>query len=70
MKIKKIFSAALIAVILPFAIPVTSQITSQKPLPPESKVLQGPQNPRLGFVIHGGAGVIKKGSLSPELEKE
>lgn len=66
MKIKKIFSAALIAVILPFAIPVTSQ----KPLPPESKVLQGPQNPRLGFVIHGGAGVIKKGSLSPELEKE
>ncbi|MEW6362730.1 MAG: isoaspartyl peptidase/L-asparaginase family protein [Pyrinomonadaceae bacterium] len=66
MKIKKIFSAALIAVILPFAIPVTSQ----KLLPPESKVLQGPQNPRLGFVIHGGAGVIKKGSLSPELEKE
>lgn len=32
--------------------------------------LQGPQNPRLGFLIHGGAGVIKKGSLSPEKEKE
>ncbi len=32
--------------------------------------LQGPQNPRLGFVIHGGAGVIKKGSLTPEQEKE
>ena len=32
--------------------------------------LQGPQSPRLGFVIHGGAGVIKKGSLTPEQEKE
>lgn len=32
--------------------------------------LRGPQNPRLGFIIHGGAGVIKKGSLSPEREKE
>lgn len=32
--------------------------------------LQGPQNPRLGFIIHGGAGVIQKGSLSPEKEKE
>ena len=35
----------------------------------EIKQLQGPQNPRLGFVIHGGAGVIKRGSLSPEREK-
>jgi len=34
----------------------------------ETKQLQSPQNPRLGFVIHGGAGVIKKGSLSPEKE--
>lgn len=31
--------------------------------------LQSPQNPRLGFLIHGGAGVIKKGSLTPEKEK-
>jgi len=36
----------------------------------ETKQLTGPQNPRLGFVIHGGAGVIKKGSLTPEKEKE
>jgi beta-aspartyl-peptidase (threonine type) len=36
----------------------------------EIKQLQGPQNPRLGFVIHGGAGVIKRGSLTPEQEKE
>jgi len=37
---------------------------------PETPQLQGPQNPRLGFVIHGGAGVIRRGSLSPEREKE
>jgi beta-aspartyl-peptidase (threonine type) len=36
----------------------------------EIKQLAGPQNPRLGFVIHGGAGVIKKGSLTPAKEKE
>lgn len=34
------------------------------------KQLQGPQNPRLAFIIHGGAGVIKKGSLTPEREAE
>jgi beta-aspartyl-peptidase (threonine type) len=34
------------------------------------KQLQGPQNPRLGFIIHGGAGVITRGSLTPEREKE
>ena len=36
----------------------------------EIKQLQGPQNPRLGFVIHGGAGVIKRGSLTAEQERE
>lgn len=36
----------------------------------EIKQLQGPQNPRLAFVIHGGAGVITRGSLTPEKEKE
>jgi beta-aspartyl-peptidase (threonine type) len=34
------------------------------------KQLQGPQNPRLGFIIHGGAGTIKRGSMTPEREKE
>ncbi|MGH9947593.1 MAG: isoaspartyl peptidase/L-asparaginase family protein [Pyrinomonadaceae bacterium] len=32
--------------------------------------LQGPQNPRIGFVIHGGAGVIARGSLTKEQEQE
>ena len=43
---------------------------SQKGSFPEIKQLQSPQKPRLGFMIHGGAGVIKKGSLTPEKEKE
>ncbi len=34
------------------------------------KQLQSPQKPRLGFMIHGGAGVITRGSLSPEKENE
>jgi beta-aspartyl-peptidase (threonine type) len=36
----------------------------------EVKQLQSPQNPTLGIVIHGGAGVITRGSLTPEQEKE
>ncbi len=32
--------------------------------------LQSPQSPRLGFMIHGGAGVIRRGDLTPEREKE
>ena len=43
---------------------------AQKAIPAEIKQRQGPQNPRLGFVIHGGAGVIKKGSLTPERERQ
>jgi beta-aspartyl-peptidase (threonine type) len=49
---------------------VSLPVFAQKPSPLEIKQLQGPQNPRLGFVIHGGAGVIRKGSLTPEREKE
>lgn len=43
---------------------------AQKPAPAEIKQLQGPQNPRLGFVIHGGAGVISRASITPQMEKE
>src|SRR5580765_5403270 len=43
---------------------------SQKGSFGEIKQLQGPQNPAIGFMIHGGAGVIKRGSLTPEKEKE
>ncbi len=43
---------------------------AQKSAFPSMKQLQSPQNPRLGFVIHGGAGVITRGSLTPEKELE
>ncbi len=43
---------------------------AQKANFPSMKQLQSPQNPRLGFVIHGGAGVITRGSLTPEKEAE
>lgn len=36
----------------------------------EIKQLQSPQNPRIGFVIHGGAGVITKGSMTSEREAQ
>ncbi len=35
----------------------------------EIKQIQSPQNPRIGFIIHGGAGSMKKGSMTPEKEK-
>lgn len=61
----------LLSFILMFSIAALPSIClAQKGSMPEIKQLQGPQNPRLGFVIHGGAGVITKGSLTPEREKE
>jgi len=61
---KNILSLLLIVVF--FFLPITAQKRGNA----EIKQLQSPQNPRLGFVIHGGAGVIKRGSLSPEKEAE
>ncbi len=59
----KILSFLLIVLI--FVAPIFAQKGSFG----EVKQLQSPQNPRLGFMIHGGAGVIKRGSLSAEKEK-
>ena len=61
----KILSVLLITVFL--ILPVA--VSAQKGNFVETKQLQSPQNPRLGFVIHGGAGVIRRGDLSPEKEK-
>jgi beta-aspartyl-peptidase (threonine type) len=61
---KKILSILLIFVIL--FLPAFAQKGSF----PDMKQLQSPQNPRLGFIIHGGAGVIKRGALTPEREAE
>lgn len=63
---KKIVSLLLTVVLL--ILPLT--VSAQKGTYPEIKQLQSPQNPKLGFMIHGGAGVIRRGDLSPEREKE
>lgn len=62
---KKILSFLLIAlfIILP------EMSSAQKGNFGELKQLQSPQSPKLGFMIHGGAGVIRRGDLSPEKEK-
>ncbi|MEZ5344055.1 MAG: isoaspartyl peptidase/L-asparaginase [Pyrinomonadaceae bacterium] len=49
---------------------LTSMVSPQKKPQPDLLTLQSPKNPRLGFVIHGGAGVIRRGDLTPEVEKE
>ncbi len=64
---KKLISSILIAIL--FVLPL-SAIAQKGGRFQEIKQLQSPQNPRLGFVIHGGAGVITKGSITPEKEKE
>src|SRR5688572_23509623 len=62
---RKIASVFLLFALLNFVV----LVFAQKGGFAEIKQLQGPQNPRLGFVIHGGAGVIRRGSLTPEREK-
>lgn len=62
---KKNLSILLIAVFLL----LPAEIFGQKAGYGELKQLKSPQNPPLGFVIHGGAGVIRRGSLTPEKEK-
>lgn len=64
LKMKKILSFLLI--VLLFCLPVFAQ----KGAGGGVKQLQSPQTPRLGFMIHGGAGVIRRGDLTPEKEKE
>ena len=63
---KKITTFLLIGILL--CLPLSA--FTQKAAPTGIKQLQSPQNPRLGFMIHGGAVVIKKGSLTPEKERE
>lgn len=63
---KKLFSLIFIVVLVTMPL----QTLAQKSGFPDTKQLQSPQNPRLGFVIHGGAGVIRRGDLSPEKEAE
>jgi beta-aspartyl-peptidase (threonine type) len=63
---KAFFSTVILFALLVFP----SAQFAQKGSFAEIKQLQGPQNPRLAFVLHGGAGVITRGSMTPEREKE
>jgi beta-aspartyl-peptidase (threonine type) len=63
---KKVLSFLLISTFL--LIPVF--VSAQKQVRPVILRLQNSEKPRLGFVIHGGAGVIKRGSLTDEQEKQ
>lgn len=58
------FLLCFVLLILPLA------VSAQKGTYPEIKQLQSPQNPKLGFMIHGGVGTIRRGDLTPEKEKE
>jgi len=42
---------------------------AQKAIYPAIQELQSPRNPTLGFMIHGGAGVLARVSMTPEKEK-
>jgi len=63
---KKLLSLICITILWTMPLPIVAQKSGFS----EVKQLQSPQNPRLGFVIHGGAGVIRKGDISPEKEAE
>lgn len=58
-----------IVIILFLALLPTAGLAQRSSFPGVAQ-LQSPQKPRLGFMIHGGAGVIKRGSIAPEREKE
>jgi beta-aspartyl-peptidase (threonine type) len=55
----------LVLVAVPLSAPAQSSSATAR-----DRQLQSPPQGRIGFVIHGGAGVIRRGSLSPEREAE
>ncbi len=61
---------SIVAAFVLFGFMLPSAVFPQKGGFPEIKQLQSPQNPRIGFMIHGGAGSMKKGSMTPEKEKQ
>lgn len=56
------------ATLVIFALLLPMTLFAQKGGFAEIKQLQSPQSPRIGFIIHGGAGSMKKGSMTPEKE--
>ncbi len=63
---RKLLFFYLIAIL--FVLPVS--VLAEKKGFIEIKQMQSPQTPKLGFMIHGGAGVIRRRDLSAEKEKQ
>lgn len=59
-----------LAILLLLQLAIQVPLLAQKGTFPEFKQLHGPQNPRLGMIIHGGAGVPPKATMTPEVEKQ
>jgi len=60
----------IIVILLGACLLMPLSVVAQKGGFPEIKQLQSPQSPRIGFMIHGGAGSMLKGSLTAAKEKE
>jgi beta-aspartyl-peptidase (threonine type) len=56
--------------LLPILVSLPTASVAQKGTFAGITQLQSPQNPRLGFILHGGAGTIKRGSMTADQEKE
>lgn len=54
---------------LVFVVLAAASVRAQTKAETENLLVRSPDSPRIGFVIHGGAGVIRRGNLSPEREK-
>lgn len=63
---KRIFASAVLVLLLS----VYVSVSGQKSVFSETKSIHGPQDPRLAFIIHGGAGVLSRSEMTPELEKQ
>ncbi len=62
---RKTFSIFLVALFFALSIIGEGQVSSRR----NNLQLQALSKNKIGFVIHGGAGVIRKGSLTPERER-
>ena len=63
---KRIASTLLIALFVMNWAPAFAQKSTR----PETKTPHGPQNERVAFIVHGGAGVISKSEMTPAMEKQ
>ena len=63
---KRIFPTVALLLLLVSTFPASAQ----KAVFAETKTIHGPRNPQIAFIIHGGAGVLSRTEMTPELEKQ